>query len=186
MHHTGFSALLDAPRAGSGQSGPWNTWPCATNYDSLYGFRPQDAGFSSLASPARLSSDHSSTRQQNGPYHRYGWDPEVVGLMKEAALPLLRFPGGNFSSGYHWRDGVGPTENRPILPNPAWPEIECNDAGTDDWLRLCDLVGCEAMICVNGGNGTPEEAAQWVEYCNGRCGHAYGGSARRQRPSAAV
>jgi alpha-N-arabinofuranosidase len=98
--------------------------------------------------------------------HRYGWDPEVVELMKEAALPLLRFPGGNFSSGYHWRDGVGPTENRPILPNPAWPEIEWNDAGTDDWLRLCDLVGCEAMICVNGGNGTPEEAAQWVEYCN--------------------
>lgn len=50
---------------------------------------------------------------------RYGWDPDVVNLMKEAALPLLRFPGGNFSSGYHWRDGVGPIDDRPILPNPA-------------------------------------------------------------------
>lgn len=98
---------------------------------------------------------------------RYGWDPEVVELMKDAALPLLRFPGGNFTSGYHWRDGVGPIDDRPILPNPAWPEIEWNDTGIDDWLRLCDLVGCEALICVNGGNGTPEEAAQWVEYCNG-------------------
>lgn len=98
---------------------------------------------------------------------RYGWDPEVVNWMKEAQLPLLRFPGGNFSSGYHWRDGVGPIESRPILPNPAWPEIEWNDVGTDEWLHLCHLVGCEALICVNGGNGTPEEAAQWIEYCNG-------------------
>jgi alpha-N-arabinofuranosidase len=98
---------------------------------------------------------------------RYGWDPEVITWMKEAQLPLLRFPGGNFSSGYHWRDGVGPVESRPVLPNPAWPEIEWNDVGTDEWLQLCHMVGCEALICVNGGNGTPEEAAQWVEYCNG-------------------
>jgi alpha-N-arabinofuranosidase len=99
--------------------------------------------------------------------NRYGWDPEVVAFMKEASLPLLRFPGGNFASGYHWKDGVGPADDRPILPNPAWPEIEWNDVGTDEWLQLCHLVGCKPLICVNAGNGTPEEAAEWVEYCNG-------------------
>lgn len=98
---------------------------------------------------------------------RYGWDPDVVEWMRQARLPLLRFPGGNFASGYHWRDGVGPVDSRPILPNPAWPEIEWNDVGTDEWLQLCHLVGCDALICVNAGNGTPQEAADWVEYCNG-------------------
>ncbi|MBM3265951.1 MAG: hypothetical protein FJY97_21380, partial [candidate division Zixibacteria bacterium] len=99
--------------------------------------------------------------------NRYGWDPEVIGFMKEANLPLLRFPGGNFVSGYHWKDGVGLIDDRPILPNPAWPEIEWNDVGTDEWMQLCHLVGCASLICVNAGNGTPQEAAEWVEYCNG-------------------
>lgn len=106
---------------------------------------------------------------------RYGWDPEVVSWMKEAQLPLLRFPGGNFSSGYHWRDGVGPIDSRPILPNPAWPEIEWNEVGTDEWLLLCHLAGCVPLICVNGGDGTPEEAAAWVEYCNGSVETPMGG-----------
>ena len=98
--------------------------------------------------------------------HLEGWDPEVVGFLRAARLPLLRFPGGNFASGYHWRDGVGPAEDRPVLPNPAWPEVEWNHVGTDEWLRLCELVGCEPLICVNAGDGTPEEAAAWVQYCN--------------------
>ena len=99
--------------------------------------------------------------------NRFGWDPEVIGFMKDAELPLLRFPGGNFVSGYHWKDGVGLMDDRPILPNPAWPEIEWNDVGTDEWLQLCHLVGCRPLICVNAGNGTAAEAAEWVEYCNG-------------------
>ncbi len=99
--------------------------------------------------------------------HLDGWDPDVVRFMREARLPLLRFPGGNFVSGYRWRDGVGPVEQRPAKPNPAWPEAEWNHVGTDEWLRLCALVGCEALICVNAGDGTAQEAAQWVEYCNG-------------------
>ncbi|MBT5875411.1 MAG: hypothetical protein HOH43_18465 [Candidatus Latescibacteria bacterium] len=97
---------------------------------------------------------------------RYGWDPEVITWMTDVQLPLLRFPGGNFVSGYHWRDGVGPVDQRPILPNPAWPIIEWNDVGTDEWLQLCNLVECEPLICVNAGSGTPQEAADWVAYCN--------------------
>lgn len=99
---------------------------------------------------------------------KYGWDPEVVEAMRRVRLPLLRFPGGNFASGYHWKDGVGPLDQRPILPNPAWPDVmEWGEVGTDEWLKLCELVGCEPLICINAGDGTPEEAAQWVEYCNG-------------------
>lgn len=94
-------------------------------------------------------------------------DPDVIGFLKESRLPILRWPGGNFVSGYHWRDGVGPIEQRPTLPNYAWGQQENNFFGTDEFIAFCRAVGCEPMICVNGGNGTPEEAAQWIEYCNG-------------------
>ncbi len=99
--------------------------------------------------------------------HVEGWDPEVVDFMKKARLPMLRFPGGNFASGYHWEDGVGPLDSRPVLPNPAWPIIEWNHVGADEWLRLCELVGAEPLICINAGNGSVEEARRWVEYVNG-------------------
>jgi|GEM_PF-388786 len=95
-----------------------------------------------------------------------GWDPEVVTLLKEMNLSCLRFPGGNFSSGYHWQDGIGSREERPGKPNPAWPEWEPNDVGTDEWLKLCEMIGAEPVICVNAGNGSPREAAEWVKYCN--------------------
>lgn len=98
--------------------------------------------------------------------HLDGWDPDVVRFLREARLPLLRFPGGNFVSAYHWEDGIGPVDDRPVLPNPAWPEVEWNHVGTDEWLRLCELVGCEPLVCINAGNGTPAEAARWVAYCN--------------------
>jgi alpha-N-arabinofuranosidase len=99
--------------------------------------------------------------------HLGGADPDVVRLLKEAHLPLLRWPGGNFVSAYHWQDGVGPVEGRPTLPNYAWGGVEPNTFGTDEFIRFCRAVGCEPMICVNAGTGTPDEAARWVEYCNG-------------------
>ncbi|MGO8678064.1 MAG: alpha-L-arabinofuranosidase C-terminal domain-containing protein [Limisphaerales bacterium] len=106
--------------------------------------------------------------------HLEGADPDVVRLLKEARLPLLRWPGGNFVSAYHWRDGVGPVEGRPTLPNYAWGGVEPNTFGTDEFIRFCRAVGCEPMICVNAGTGTPEEAARWVEYCNGPPGSPMG------------
>ena len=99
--------------------------------------------------------------------HISGFDPDVIQILKESRLPLLRYPGGNFVSGYHWRDGVGPVDKRPVLPNPAWPIIEPNHVGTHEFIDFCRAVGCEPLICVNAGNGTPQEAANWVEYCNG-------------------
>ena len=100
--------------------------------------------------------------------HVHGADRDVVRLLKEARLPLLRWPGGNFTSGYHWRDGIGPVDSRPTTLNPVWHGIfEPNLFGTDEFLTFCRDVGCEPMICVNAGNGTAAGAAAWVEYCNG-------------------
>jgi alpha-N-arabinofuranosidase len=94
-------------------------------------------------------------------------DPDVIDMLRQAQLPLLRWPGGNFVSGYHWRDGVGPVDARPTRPNPAWPGLEPNLFGTDEFVAFCRAVGCEPMICVNAGDGSPEEAAAWIAYCNG-------------------
>lgn len=99
--------------------------------------------------------------------HINGADPDVVRLLKESRLPVLRWPGGNFVSGYRWEDGIGPLEKRPTRPNWAWAGVEPNIFGTDEFIAFCRAVGCEPMICINAGDGTPEEAARWVEYCNG-------------------
>ncbi|MHB1318111.1 MAG: alpha-L-arabinofuranosidase C-terminal domain-containing protein [Anaerolineae bacterium] len=99
--------------------------------------------------------------------HIEHFDPDIIRMLKESRLPLLRWPGGNFVSGYRWRPGVGPVDARPTLRNPAWESLEYNLFGTDEFLAYCRLVGCEPMICLNAGDGTPQEAAEWVEYCNG-------------------
>lgn len=99
--------------------------------------------------------------------HINGADPDVVRFLKESRLPILRWPGGNFASTYHWEDGVGPIERRPTKPNYAWGGVEPNTFGTDEFVAFCRAVGCEPMICLNAGSGTPDEAARWVEYCNG-------------------
>lgn len=106
--------------------------------------------------------------------HMQGWDPDVIRFVKKSKITMLRFPGGNFVSGYHWKDGAGPVDKRPMSRNPAWGGDEPNHVGTDDWLAFCALTGCEPLICINAGNGTPEEAAQWVEYCNGGSDTEYG------------
>src|SRR6185369_7622963 len=99
--------------------------------------------------------------------HVTGADPDIIRFLKESRLPLLRWPGGNFVSGYHWEDGIGPIEKRPTRPNYAWGQPEPNLFGTDEFIAFCRAVGCEPMICINAGDGTPAEAARWVEYCNG-------------------
>jgi len=99
--------------------------------------------------------------------HVKGADPDVIKMLKESHLPLLRWPGGNFVSGYFWKDGIGPVDERPTRPNPAWGGLEPNLFGTDEFVDFCRAVGCEPMICINAASATPEEAAEWVEYCNG-------------------
>src|SRR5579871_4123794 len=92
--------------------------------------------------------------------HLDGLNPEMVELVRALKTPLLRF-GGNFTSGYHWRDGVGPVEKRPSELNQSWGYPEYNLLGTDE------LIGARPQICLNLGSGTPQEARDWVEYCQG-------------------
>ncbi|MBO3800071.1 MAG: alpha-N-arabinofuranosidase [Candidatus Brockarchaeota archaeon] len=108
-----------------------------------------------------------------------GFRLDVLQAVKELKPPLVRWPGGNFASGYHWRDGVGPVSQRPKRYDMAWGAEEPNHFGTGEFLEWCRLVGAEPFIVVNAGNGTPEEAAQWVEYCNS-AGGTYYASLRRE------
>lgn len=90
-------------------------------------------------------------------------DPDAVALAKAMHVTELRF-GGNFSSYYHWRDGIGPQDKRVTTKNIAWGIPEYNNFGTDEFLQLCDLIGAIPQFDLNMGSGTPEEAADWVGY----------------------
>ncbi len=93
-----------------------------------------------------------------------GFRKDVIAAMKELKLSVVRWPGGCFASGYHWKDGVGKT--RKPVADPVWGVTDPNTFGTDEFVEWCRLVGCKPYICTNAGNGTPEEMKQWVEYCN--------------------
>jgi len=96
-----------------------------------------------------------------------GWRKDVVALLKELGSPIYRWPGGNFVSGYNWRDGIGQRDKRPPRKNPAWKGIEHNDVGIHEYMELMELLGAEPFIAVNTGLGTVEEVAEEVQYCNG-------------------
>ncbi len=106
--------------------------------------------------------------------HLNGMDPEMITLARELRSPIVRF-GGNFTSAYHWRDGVGPADKRISMLNIAWGIPEYNTFGTDEFLRFCELIGAQPQIALNLGTGTPQEAADWVQYVNGRWGDKSGG-----------
>ncbi|HEX4412023.1 MAG TPA: alpha-L-arabinofuranosidase C-terminal domain-containing protein [Lacipirellulaceae bacterium] len=92
---------------------------------------------------------------------------DTLALLKELHGTIYRWPGGNFVSGYNWRDGVGPRDERAPRKNPAWTGVEHNDFGIDEFVRLCRTIGAEPMIAVNTGFGDDYSAAQEVEYVNG-------------------
>ena len=92
---------------------------------------------------------------------------DVMEAMRPLRLPMLRWPGGNFVSGYHWTDGIGPLEQRPRRIELAWHTEESNRFGTDEFIEYCRTIDTEPYICVNMGTGTMDEAQAWVEYCNG-------------------
>lgn len=91
---------------------------------------------------------------------------DVIEVLKDVKVPLLRYPGGNFVSNYHWEDGVGPKGERKKRFDYAWGTVEDNQFGTDEFIQLCRATGAEPYMCCNMGTGTIEEAMNWVEYCN--------------------
>lgn len=96
-----------------------------------------------------------------------GMRADTLALLKELDAPIYRWPGGNFVSGYDWRDGIGPRDRRPPRKNPAWTGVEHNDMGIDEFIGFCREVATEPMIAANTGFGDAYSAAQEVEYCNG-------------------
>ena len=95
-----------------------------------------------------------------------GYRKDVFEAVKNLHVPVIRWPGGNFSSNYHWRDGIGPRDKRPPRLEMAWGTVESNRFGTHEFLQYSEMVGAEPYVCCNLGTGTWDEAQQWVEYCN--------------------
>jgi alpha-N-arabinofuranosidase len=104
-----------------------------------------------------------------------GMRPDTLALLKQLNGTVYRWPGGNFASGYDWRDGIGDRDRRPPRKNPAWTGVEHNDFGTDEFIAFCRVIGTEPMVAVNTGFGDAYSAAQWVEYCNGKTSTVGGG-----------
>ena len=103
-----------------------------------------------------------------------GWRPDTVALLKQLNSPVYRWPGGNFVSGYDWKDGIGDPDRRPPRKNPAWKGIEHNDVGIHEFMDLCREIDTEAFIAVNTGQGGIQAAAEEIEYVNGGAETAMG------------
>jgi alpha-N-arabinofuranosidase len=97
----------------------------------------------------------------------HGWRADTLARLRELDSPVYRWPGGNFVSGYDWKDGIGDPDKRPPRKNPAWKGIEHNDVGLAEFMQLCREVGTEAYVAVNTGLGGVDSAAQLVQYANG-------------------
>ncbi|HEY4109318.1 alpha-N-arabinofuranosidase [Puia sp.] len=92
---------------------------------------------------------------------------DVVEALKKIKIPVLRWPGGCYADQYHWRDAIGPRDQRKHTVNTTWGMVsEDNSFGTHEFLQLCDLLGCQPYIAGNVGTGTPEEMENWLEYLN--------------------
>ncbi len=94
-----------------------------------------------------------------------GMRNDVIDALKNIKVPVLRWPGGCFADEYHWKDGIGPLENRKKMINTNWGgTVEDNSFGTHEFMKLCEILGCEPYINGNVGSGTVQEMADWVEY----------------------
>lgn len=107
--------------------------------------------------------------EENSPLaNENGYRRDVLDAVKKLNVPILRWPGGNFSSNYHWKDGIGPRDKRPPRLEMAWGTVESNRFGTHEFLNYCEMLGTEPYICANLGTGTWDDAQQWVEYVNSK------------------
>src|SRR5271154_3793329 len=95
-----------------------------------------------------------------------GFRKDVMDEVRALGVPIIRYPGGNFVSGYNWLDGVGPKQERPKVLDKAWNSLNTNQFGTDEFMLWSKAVGTQPLMGLNLGTGTPEQAAALVEYCN--------------------
>lgn len=104
---------------------------------------------------------------------KHGFREDVASLVKELQVPIVRYPGGNFVSGYNWEDGVGPKEQRPRRTELAWRTIETNEVGTNEFAQWAKKVGTEVMMAINLGSRGVDAARNFMEYCNHPGGSYY-------------
>jgi alpha-N-arabinofuranosidase len=95
-----------------------------------------------------------------------GFRKDVMEEIRQMGVPIIRYPGGNFVSGYNWLDGVGPKKDRPRVLDKAWNTIDTNQFGTNEFMAWSKIVGTRPLMGLNLGTGTAERAAALVEYCN--------------------
>lgn len=96
-----------------------------------------------------------------------GMRADTLKLLKELDSPIYRWPGGNFVSGYDWRDGIGPRDRRPPRKNPAWTGVEHNDFGLGEFMTFCRILDTEPYVVVNSGTGDVQGAVEELQYANG-------------------
>lgn len=96
-----------------------------------------------------------------------GMRADTLALLKQLNAPVYRWPGGNFVSGYDWRDGIGERDRRPPRKNPAWSGVEHNDFGVDEFIAFCRILDTEPLIVVNSGLGDVQMAVEELQYVNG-------------------
>lgn len=102
-----------------------------------------------------------------------GFRQDVAGLITEIGVPMIRYPGGNFVSGYNWEDGVGPAASRPRRLDLAWRTVETNEVGTNEFIRWAKELNAEVMMAVNLGTRGVDAARNLLEYCNHPSGSYY-------------
>ncbi len=91
----------------------------------------------------------------------------MIEALRPLHIPVLRWPGGCFADTYHWRDGIGPREQRPLRVNVWWDMAESpNHFGTHEFISFCRAIGAEPYFAGNLGSASPSELRDWVEYCN--------------------
>ena len=108
-----------------------------------------------------------------------GYRTDVMKAVRELNVSILRYPGGNFASGYDWKDGIGPKAQRPTRVELAWNDLESNRFGTDEFLQYCERIKTDPYICINAGLGSVDDARHWVEYTN-ESRHTYWADLRRK------
>lgn len=104
----------------------------------------------------------------------HGFRTDVLAALADLRFTAMRYPGGNFVSGYDWRDGIGPRDRRPVRVERAWKNLESNQVGTDEFLQLAERMGWTPMMAVNLGNGRVEGARDLISYCNDPAGTGLG------------
>ena len=125
----------------------------------------------SLTDDARAQIDNVSLRPDDAVD---GMDPDVLAMARDLQSPLVRF-GGNFTSAYHWEDGVGPEDRRVSVRNVSWGIPEYNTFGTDEFLEFCRLIHAQPQVALNLGTGIPSQSADWVRYIDRKWNHGRGG-----------